>query len=607
MIEIQSEDELLESKTRERVLKAILSEDNVRRRNNALKRNEVFMDRTREHVLQLAKKEFATDAFLEMSNRTPNISICKKIVKKIARVYKNAPVRELIEDKEPVKDQSLMDKAKAAALRLKDKVTGDDGVEKAEKATQEAKQAKLDELVDDLELNIEMKNANRGVVLQHNFGVSVLPQKDFAASRQAGKDLFGIGADGIDPSLFDVIPSPDDPKKALGVVLSYHYRATQSGVTDYRSGDGRQGPIAEGSRDQGKGQTPSDRDRRYIWWTDSYNFTTDENGRVVKVPFPEDGTADTVEGLKLAGRNAIKEIPYVFFHKGQQMLFWAEGGEDIVDTSILVNLLLADVFFLAKYQGMGIFYMFGKNLPKEIKWGPNRLLTAEVEPGETAPSVGFASTNPPIDAHLNMILTLVALLLTTNDLEPGAISGKLEAGNAASGIQELIQRSEPTNAVEDDQELFKRREPRIVRLAIAWLKVLGESKSVAPSWEQYVTMDENTDYSIKYPPTQAFVSEKERIEIQKAKKDLGTVTLVDILMALNEDLTLEQAQAKALELFAEAQSKAAAFGLPVNGKPGDKKPAGEGDDDDDDEEKKKNNPPPVPPNADDDDDDEEKE
>lgn len=519
-MQINDERDILDPATRKELLFDIVGTENKQRRDEYLKRHEIYHDRAKEYVLQLAQEEgMSEDAITHMSNRMPGLSILRKLINKKARVYSRAPQR---------------------------------------KAENEADQQIVDELADALELDLTMKKVNRWLELHKNVMAHVRPVVDRDATRKAREknpsadDLWKIDVEVWNPSIYDVIPDPLDETKPLVVIFSFFDDTTSSGVkSGYREGDTERQAIAGPSRDQGEDQIS---DGEFVWWSPSFNFTTDENGQIIDVPFP--GEIEEEDQI----RNPINRLPFVNFNKDQNMTFWAEGGEDLVNGSTLINLLLADLYFISKYQGMGLLTIAGKNVPKEIKINPNNAVVFDMQEGDPTPSVNYASANPPIAAHISMIEQLVAMLLTTNDLEPGAISGTLSATNAASGIQELIQRAEPTSAIEDDQAIFIAREPKIIELVLAWATALKDTGRLTEKFAAYAGRDE-MHYNLMLPEPEAFANEEQRINAIIKKKDAGLMTKKMALRELNPDLDDDGVEALLAEIDEEKKANAEAFGL----------------------------------------------
>jgi len=284
---------------------------------------------------------------------------------------------------------------------------------------------------------------------------------------------------------------------------------------------------------------------KFVWWSHRYHFTTDIKGELIDIN-PELDPNDAV-------KNPIEILPFVNFSKDQDGEFWALGGEDLVDGSILINQLLADTYFIQKLQGQGIFYMAGKGLPEKYKVGPSDAIVVKKEEGDPPLDIGFASSNPNIDASLNMIEQQLALILSTNNLEPGTIQGDLSATTAASGIQEIIRRSENLDNLTDQQELYRDNEPLIMDLIVKWHNLLFEKQMLDDDVRQIGSISEEASYSLKFPEPQVYKGEKEELEVIEKRRELKLDTMIDSIMRDNPDLTREEAEAKYLEILEEKQ------------------------------------------------------
>src|SRR4051812_24091457 len=90
-----NEELLLNVKVRKEIITGINSPWNIARKNEAKKRHEVYKDNTVKFVLKKLQNEGLSPSTLQlMSNRASNISICKKIVHKLARSYEAGVIRE---------------------------------------------------------------------------------------------------------------------------------------------------------------------------------------------------------------------------------------------------------------------------------------------------------------------------------------------------------------------------------------------------------------------------------------------------------------------------------------------------------------------------------
>jgi len=405
-----NEDEVLDEKFRKEIIEEIEGPENTRRKAESYKRYEIYRDRIKKYILANLLQEMDEATVNEMQSRVATVNMYKKMVQKKARVYKDSPIRVSI-----TKDQDY-----------------------------------LQSLVSLLNLNSTMKKVNKYVEAFRNCAVYAKPYLNHAVDGKWAQYL-----DVLAPHSFDVIEDMDNPQMPRAVILT-HYKATTVVSSDNNPNNRTSTNLQSNFRDgDNKNQTiadsPNDKKKEYIWWTKKYHFTTNEKGQIQNT-----GDESGVD-------NPIGMLPFTFFSKDQDESFWSVGGEDMIDGCVLINTLLTDLYFIQKIQGMGLFYIFGANVPKTYKVGPNRAITMKVEEGEPTPQIGFASSNPPIDAHMKVVEQYIAFLLSTNDLGTSSVSGQLDASNATSGIHEIIQNSEPMTAIEDEQEQYKDKEQNILR------------------------------------------------------------------------------------------------------------------------------------------------
>ncbi len=505
-IQITDDDELLDGKFRQAILNEIKGQENIDRKDESVKRFDIVKDNTKKYVVDRLSTELSPETVNEMLARTPNISLGKKIIDKKSQVYRDGSIREAF---------------------IGGKVNED-------------AQTAVDEVVDILNFDTQLKKTNKILELQKNSIMYIKPVYD--SSMKAWK----IKLDPLHPHFYDVVPDANDPETPRVVIFSYFNdkvevntapvdsnlggkRTFQSG-SSFRQGDNIKQKIADSPGDEGV-------DGHHVWWSNKYHFTTNSKGDFIEDRSPDD---------KL---NPIQMLPFVNFALDQDGSFWAVGGDDIVEGSIQINLLLADIYFIAKVQGMGIFYMFGTDVPTTVKWGPNNSITGKLEKDDPNVQIGFASSNPPLEAHMKLVEQFIALLLTTNNLEPGTVQGQLSAVSAASGIQEMIRKSEISGDIEDQRELFRDNEPQIFNIVFKWLNVYKEN--LIPRLRALGDISEDLMVATKFKPPQELLSEKEKLEIMAKRKDLGLDSMIDMIMRDDPSLTTEMAQERLLRLLKE--------------------------------------------------------
>ncbi len=497
-VKVNKEEDLLQEQTRKAIIQHIQTDAGVKaRKEEHKKRAQVYKDRTDEYVLELIKMEMGDQVLAEMKNRVTNINVTRKVVTKKARVYKDQPKRSLV-------------------------------------AKTDKGQAVLDGWATVMGLDAFMKGVNRATELHHNDLVQILPRLDYTDLGDDGKARYRIGLRLLRPDRFDVIEDPNNPMEPLAVILSY-YEEQGSILDDYRSPRVEETPLAknEQARTQSKTQlAAAAKKQRFIWWSRQFHFTTDASGKIMDKASPKDSV------------NELGILPFVSFAKEQTEGFWSDGGDGLADMGILFNLLLADMNLTSKFQGMGLGYISGAegSVPTSITIGVGRFVRLLYKKDEEPePKVGFASPSPNLDHSLALLKEQLGLFLTSEGLEPGTMTGDLNAsGNASSGLQEMIQRSEPITAIEDDQELYRVKEPELMMKVLKVAKVYQDKKLLCAQLNELGVITDDMKYDLSFEQPQVVLSQSERLNLAKQKKELGYFTPKQIAADLHPEM--EEAQ-----------------------------------------------------------------
>ena len=502
---IQNEEELLNESTRANIIQQIEGSENERRKFEAFKRYECYKDLTIHYVLDQLLKMFDPETVWEMQYSLSNISIVRKIVNKLARVYASGVTREL----EGASDEELLD---------------------------------FHFLEDFLQVSKKMDKANAFLKLQKNASIYVKPY-------EAEEGRYSVKLHPLQPFNYDVIEKPNDREEPLAYILS-HYEV-QHQHRDFfdrgrpsdgrfgrrgRSNDGADQYIADSPRDSG-----AEKSKSYIWWTDSYHFTTNEKGKIIQ----EEG--DTIE-------NPISILPFVNLAEDQDGAFWAMGGSDLIDGGISVNTMLTNLNHIGITQGYGQLVMTGKDLPDKVMLGPNKALKLEQNEGEPTPTTQFITANPPLEQLMRVAEAYVAMILTTNNLSTSNFSTSLSgAAQMASGIAMIIDKSESIEDVEEQQEIFKIKEPEVWKRISRWLDYYG-SRGALIEELQNVRLDEAKTISTNFGSYKPVMGEEERLRILQMRKDMGLDTMLDTIMRDMPDLTEEQAEERLMRILEERAS-----------------------------------------------------
>ena len=504
-MKLRNESDILDEAFRKIVISEILGEENIQRKNKQLRKHEIYRDMNQKWVLDaLAKESFKPSTLKQMENRSTNVSVCRKIVNKLAQAYTGGVSRMVIND--------------------------------------EVSEFSINELAKYLDFDSVMKKLDRYRQLFRNTQLMILPR--VGSLDDNGDPIYYLSMRVLAPWEYDVIENPDDLTQAKCVILtdftdrSTHEPQELSGDATRASQGFRTGfklRLTEGDQvDQVIADSPEDKGaekREFIWWSDLYHFTTDVHGRITKSP---DGSI-----------NPIEKLPFINITGDQDGNFWAAGGDDVVEGSVLINKLLTDVNFISFVQGWGQLVITGKDLPNRIEGGPDNALTFDVREGDPNPSVFYATSNPPIQNWLETIKMTLAMVLSTNDLSAKSISASLDSSNAASGIAMLIDQSEITASLQDVQKVFQDKEPVIWEVIRLW-HLLYSSQQQLEDDLQEIPIFSSSKVKVKFHQVKPLISEKEKLEVLKMRKDLGLNTQAELIQMDNPDLTTDEAEARAL-------------------------------------------------------------
>lgn len=526
MMRIQNQDEILQVAVRKAIIDEIKAPENQARKAEYRKRYEIYKDQTKKYVLQaLAAEGLLPETIAQMSNRAGNISICRKIVNKKARAYSGGVQRS-------VKDEKA--------------------------------QGQVSDVARLLQFDQKMKKADRYRELHRNCVLQVVPELDTLETVGEAKK-YRLKMSILAPWQYDAVEDFYDREQALAFVISdYVQGGGAAAATSDKAGVHPAGssPVTTDRKDNVIADAPADANmggqQEFIWWTARHHFTTDDKGEIIVSKSPE------------GGANPIGLLPMVNNAEDQDGQFWAIGGDDLIDGSILVNKKITDMNYIAYLQGFGQWVVTGENISDaKFKFGPNNCLLMDYKGSkdEPAPTVEVLSANPPLGEWRQTIEQYMALLLTTNNLSPSNVSGALSAQSFPSGIAILIEQSESTDDVVAKQQDYVAKERMLWKIIGAWLKVYSATSGLCGEFAAVGPLPDDLDLAIRFNEAKPAITEAERLENIKRRKELGINTMIDLIKLDNPDMTDEEAEEKLLKILEEKLKRSALLPAPPAAEP----------------------------------------
>lgn len=519
---LETEEDVLKEDFRIAILKEIEGRENLHRKAESMRRYDIYKDKIKKYVVEGLKKEGLLQKTVDqMANRCANISIARKIVNKLARAYSAGVQREVVNE----------DTGKA--IDTDTKLIED-----------YAKLIKFDE---------KMRKGDRFRELQKNMLFQVVPEQIGDAEE------YRIALRTLSPWHYDIIEDAKDHEIIRCVILS-DYCEDDLGETIKYDRQGGAGGYHQAGQEAAPGpNAPKEKKKQYVWWTDKYHFTTDEKGALI---------ADVDNAGNV---NPIARLPFINNADEQDGYFWAEGGDDLIDGTILVNKVITDMLFIAYQQGWGQMVITGKGIKDDIQVGVNNVIILDYEEGDPEPKVSILNAQPPLDQWMSMVEQYVALLLTTNNLSPSNVAIKLNgASEKSSGIAMLIERSEATDDITDKQNDYQQIEEELWKIVSLWHNLYFKTKQLTEEFLEVGALPEDPEVRVHFNEAKPVISEKEKLDSLLARKNLGLNTDVDLIMQDNPGMSKEEAEAKLLEIKKEKLENMTTFEMPLkHGVPSD--------------------------------------
>ncbi len=530
----------------------------TQRKDEAFKAYECLKDKTVNYVFDLLMKQFDFETVAEMQYAMSNVSILRKVIDKLAKVYANGVKRTMPAPEgskpaplelpppppmpDPNADPNAPPPPPEPPAPPKPKV-----LTQAEKDT-----ALVEDAAEFFDMNAVMKKTNRYFRTFLNTLVYVKPMPV--------EDKFTIALEVKPPFSYDVVENPENKALPLAIVCSDYVprRKTLYALGDAATAGRTLGVVRDVQPPgvEGLALTPSGQDdtRQFIWWTKGYHFTTNVKGEIL--PEYTDGTD-----------NPVGVLPFVNFAGEQDLGFWAEGGSDLVDAGIKINVMVSNVQHIGVIQGYGQLYMSGKNLPQVVKVGPTHCIKLPQEEGDPEPKIGFLTANPPLTELQALVEMGVALMLSTNNLSTSGFTTSLKGGNKsdlASGVALMIDKSESIEDVNEQSLIFVKKEPEVWVLIQKWLDVYKSQNSLIEELTSMELPEDMSALQLKFPSPKPIISESDELDVLKKRQDMGLNSEVEIMMRDDPSLSEEEAKAKIAIIQAERAANRAKFQYPTD-------------------------------------------
>lgn len=495
----EEQKKLLTAEFVDSVIEEIKGESEVNRRTLQKRRQDIYKDGGKQFLIDQILHEFGKDGLKEM--RLAPINLLKKIVNKRSSIYKKAPTRT---------------------------------------TTNPSDQKLVDYYVESMKLNQIMQKANRYFTLASNTVIYTRPHN--------GK----LCANVVPCWLYSIVPNVYDKTKIECYVFNSFIEAgTQTPITQVPSATGQGTNLATteklpGDKVASEENSSLTEARQFIFWTASEHETRNSNGELIKLS-PEKGDEQYV--------NPIGRLPIVNIAKDRDNEPWATQGEDMVDLTIAIQMGWTDVLTIAKHQGFSILTIVSEEEPKQLTIGINKAVWLKSRQGGPTPSISYVQGSSPLSEYKELLMDLLGLLLSTNDMDPQSIGGSKGSRTFTSGFHALIAMADNLEATEADKPTLldaERDQWDVIKSWHNWMLESGvemedESKALGKFSEDF-------EIQIQYADIKPLESEDEVLNRIEKERKLELITRRDALKKLYPDLTEDQIDEKLKKIEEEVSA-----------------------------------------------------
>lgn len=485
-------------------LKQIIKEINGQEENNRRvlmkRRHDIFKDGGRKFLIEQITREFGKEALDEM--RLAPVNLLKKIIAKRSRVYKKPPTRKTTNPK----DQVL-----------------------------------VDYYVNALDLNVLMQKVNRYYNLFSNCTIYTRP------------GFGGLEAIVVPPYLYSLKANALNQSKIDAFVYSAFVRGdAMTPVEGVPAASGQENfSLQKGFKSKGdlvsSNEINTDQEaNQYLYWSDTEHFTLDKDGNKIALN-PNMGPEQWL--------NPIMRMPVVNVTKDRDNEAWATQGEDVIDLTMAIQLGWSDLLTISKHQGFSLLTVVSEEEPKKIAVGINRAVWLRAKPDGVTPSISYVQAQSPLDQYKNLLMDLLGLLLTTNEMDPNSIGGSGSTQNFTSGFHALIAMSDNLEAIESDKPTLMAAELDQWDVIQKWHNYLYDIGALDEDAKALGKFSEEFELQIIYADAKPLQSEQEQVALIKDLRAEGLITRADALKKLNPEMTDDQVLEKIKQIDEESKGQ----------------------------------------------------
>ncbi|PJB54249.1 MAG: hypothetical protein CO099_02650 [Bdellovibrio sp. CG_4_9_14_3_um_filter_39_7] len=464
----------------------IESNENKGRKAESYKQAEIYNDRIKQYVVADMRGESNEETIREMP-LVSSINVAKRVVNKLASIYKDAPEREW-KDLTPEQNEILWN------------------------------------IYHDMGANKKLCTANKFFKLHKQCLLWVVPRN--------GKLTMRV----LRPHQWDVVEDSFEPEKAIAYIISAYddYNELQESANQVGTATGRQTIAAQSTENYKENIAIKEQEKqakkRYLVWTKEENYIVDGNGQIAS-----DVIANPLRQFGM--------MPFVEIADEREFEYWVRQSNIHTNFTVEFNVRMSEVAQVTKMQGFAQAVVKG---PKELlmqnfQVGPNYVLKLPVDKDSGIETdFQFVTPNADIAGSIQYLETLLSAYLSCQGIDPTTITLKAQSSNFSSGLERMLSMIENMSASREDYDVFQKVESDLWDLVLAWSVALSNTSTLDQKYKLgAVSMD--AEVYIEYAKPEMLKSESDELDIIEREIDLGISSPIRAIMQ-REEVDLDTAK-----------------------------------------------------------------
>lgn len=466
--------DLTKKENRKALISEIESNHNKGRKNVSYKASEIYKDNIKPYVITELREQFSEQTVREMPV-SYSANIAKRVVNQVSTVYSEAP------------DRTWSD-------------LSDDQMEVAWNIYHEMK------------ANKKLMMANKYLRLHRQCLLWMIPKDGVLTLRV------------LQPHQWDVVTNPANPEEAIAYVISSYDNYNQlledsnkpATATGYKTTSDQSTNNYEQSLSFK--EKKNQKNKTYLVWTKEENFMMDSSGAYL--------------GERL--RNPIAPLmPFIEVSDEKEFEYWCRTQSPYTNFTIQLNARKSEVAQIVKMQGFAQPVLSGSKdmMMNSIQLGPNYILQLINDPTlgiET--KFEFAQPGSDINGALRFLEAEISLFLTSEGIDPKAVSMSGEGQTYTSGLERLLSLIEKMSASRSDYDLFQYVETKLWDLVKSWSVALANSDNLKPSL-RIGPVSESSEVNTEFKRPEMVLSDSDRLDISQKRIEIGLSSTIEEIMA----------------------------------------------------------------------------